>query len=593
MWYWNPAFAVFLRTARSHPRVAQSILNSARTCGYAKPKAPPPQVPKDEGDHDPDIDLITLRRRSASTQKQSQTESSKPLPFRIPIVDASEEPHKHKRGAVPPKLPPRPKVEPIQQDTKPTPPKAPIPIEEHARTAEEPPVSPSSTSGVAPKPSASPDHHQAENPRAEPPPSVTIETLLERFLKPQTPPKVFPELPKRAPQEPLPKAFLPEDADMDLLRPHDIRVKYLRASLARNGKNKSNNHHPNNNSQISNVPLRSSGVVGDVPEHEADSRIRRLGLRAEDSRVIIPRPILSRLIEDTITLSGASIQGDDVIIQRYSPTWHRFARLLRTSDLHKISSSRSSGPPPMPRESRETGTTNAEISTVAEIEQLPKEMKAEPQEKEAKREAEASELSNPSPEQTVAQTSQPANPKIEKDREYIFLIPEEAKGEQPAKEVKPEPLPKESKTEAEAREPTSPSSEQTFIQTTNPSTPVIEKDREYIVLSLNSRKRKVISSKFRKLLDPVSDSGLKSSEGLLKVEYLDRFNLIQRNLTSRYIPHLKSLESEGFYIIAATESGIILCKDSIRDPNGENASGGGWSFGRLWKASKSHRKDSM
>ena len=467
MWYWNPAFAVLLRTARNYPRIARCVLNGCRVSAYTKPTAPPSPLPKDQGDHDPDIDLITLRRRPASTntaQEPQKTEPERPLPFRIPIVDVSEEQSKVKDEAIAPKLPPRPKAEPIQQDPQPA------ALETQGQLTNEPSIAPSSTPTFPPKARESPE---AEKPRADAPSSANLDPQLVEYLKSLKPPKVFSANPKRPTQEPIRPS--PEDADIDLLRPHDIRANYATAGKSKQYK------HTGNNAQGSGPLSRQSGVVGDVPEHEADTRIQRLGLKREGDRVVIPRPILRKLIEDTITLSGASIQGEDVIIQRYSPTWHRFARLLRTSDLHKISSSRSSGPPSIPPE-----TKRNEIQK-----ELLKETKLEHTSKENE----------------------------------IERAPAVGKTEQVPREVKLEHLRKESNTEALENVATVP--EQPVSEITPKSNPHLEKDREYTVLSLNSRKRKVIVSRFRKLLDLAPDSLFKSSEDLLKVEYLDRYSLIR------------------------------------------------------------------
>jgi hypothetical protein len=42
----------------------------------------------------------------------------------------------------------------------------------------------------------------------------------------------------------------------------------------------------------------------------------------------------------------------------------------------------------------------------------------------------------------------------------------------------------------------------------------------------------------------------------------------------RYLPHLKPLELEGFYVSAASESGIVLARDlSSDDPAGTSDAG--------------------
>jgi hypothetical protein len=118
-----------------------------------------------------------------------------------------------------------------------------------------------------------------------------------------------------------------QDLDVEFLRPDDIRATY-------NIPIKKGESTPYQQPPAVESPPSNPGVI---PEHIIDAGIQKLKLTTSGNKVIIPRSTLLRLIEQTITLSGAAQHGDDVIIERYSPTWHRFARLLRTSDLHKIS----------------------------------------------------------------------------------------------------------------------------------------------------------------------------------------------------------------------------------------------------------------
>jgi hypothetical protein len=45
-------------------------------------------------------------------------------------------------------------------------------------------------------------------------------------------------------------------------------------------------------------------------------------------------------------------------------------------------------------------------------------------------------------------------------------------------------------------------------------------------------------------------------------------------LIDRYLPHLKPLESEGFYISATSQSGIVLARDLGSDDPPEDAEAG-------------------
>jgi hypothetical protein len=274
-----------------------------------------------------------------------------------------------------------------------------------------------------------------------------------------------------------------QDLDIEFLRPDDIRSNYLsrRQSADSDRKNK--------DICVSGV---ASGVAGDVPEHLVDAGIQHLKLTSSDANVVIPRPILVQLIEQTISLSGAAVQGDDVVIERYSPTWHRFARLLRTSDLHKIS------------------TLKPQASLQA-----------------------------------------PSTPKItDKTSEQVDIMDANLK----RTVINPN-----ASSKAEFSTPT-------FTE------------REYIILTLEAKKKRVVTTRFRRLLDLSSSVPIPSSEDLLKVESLNLytyFQAFQLTVSCRYLPHLKHLDLEGFFLIAASESGIVLS----RKLDSENVAGthaAGW-----------------
>lgn len=229
-----------------------------------------------------------------------------------------------------------------------------------------------------------------------------------------------------------------QDRDVEFLHPNDVRATY------------------NLSHQSTNMIQRSIGTANDlaapghIPDNVVDAGIQRLKLPFSGDRVLIPRAVLGRLIEQTITLSGAAIHGDDVVIERYSPTWHRFARLLRTSDLDKISALAKPNrvAPKYPKKVEvEEGKTE---SVVPEIVKL-------------------SEIQSPSVQRN-----------INKDRQHDA-----------------------SKTHDE---------------------------REYVILALDNKKKRVVSTRFRRLLDGAPQDAPLSSDSLLKVECLNRSCPICHNL---------------------------------------------------------------
>jgi hypothetical protein len=221
-----------------------------------------------------------------------------------------------------------------------------------------------------------------------------------------------------------------QDRDVEFLHPNDVRATY------------------NLSHQSTDMTQRSIGAAnvpaapGHIPDNVVDAGIQRLKLPSSGDRVVIPRAVLGRLIEQTITLSGAALHGDDVVIERYSPTWHRFARLLRTSDLDKISALAKPNrvAPKYPKKLEvEEGKTE---SLVPENVKLP-------------------EIQPPSVQGNVNKDS----------KHDAFQIPEE---------------------------------------------------REYVILALDSKKKRVVSTKFRRLLDGAPQDVAPSSDSLLKVDCLDK-----------------------------------------------------------------------
>jgi hypothetical protein len=166
------------------------------------------------------------------------------------------------------------------------------------------------------------DHIQPDSARSPP----NMDPYLERYVKSQK--QDVSSLRK----DPLPqdRHRNQRDVDVDLLKPSDIRATYIAPR-----RNKIRSHRPQTVDKVSD--LSSDGPVS-TEEHLVEAGIQHLNLASTAGKVVIPRSVLVRLIEQTITLSGAAVHGEDVVIERYSPTWHRFARLLRTSDFHKISS---------------------------------------------------------------------------------------------------------------------------------------------------------------------------------------------------------------------------------------------------------------
>ena len=222
------------------------------------------------------------------------------------------------------------------------------------------------------------------------------------------------------------------DLDIEFLRPNDVRATYVCR------KKKTN---VDKDGGDTNGRKTASGEPGTIPDYLIHAGIQHLNLSSSDGKVVIPRGVLVRLIEQTINLSGAAVCGDDVVIERYSPTWHRFARLLRTSDLHKISTS--------------TEVLNPADST-----------------------------HNGDSKQPDMQDTTYQGPNGNTTR----VIP-------PPLQPKDEP-------------------------TTSTNTIV---EHEYVILALDTRKKRVITTRFRRLLDGSSTVPLPSSESLLKVEHLNKY----------------------------------------------------------------------
>jgi hypothetical protein len=187
----------------------------------------------------------------------------------------------------------------------------------------------------------------------------------------------------------------------------------------------------------------ASGEPGTIPDHLIHAGIQHLNLTSSAGKVVIPRGMLVRLIEQTINLSGAAVHGDDVVIERYSPTWHRFARLLRTSDLHKISMS-------------------IDLTNVLPPHSQEKNHRAPP---------ETQELTSKKSKETPIATEPPVE----------------------------------------------------CLNANSQPSPSAVVEREYVILALDARKKKVVTTRFRRLLDGSSNVPISSSESLLKVEHLNKY----------------------------------------------------------------------
>src|SRR5208282_1491816 len=323
LWRSTSSFAVFLHISRYPPKpVSRHVTSAAPVFGAACIRSSP-FIPRDDGDHDPEIDLITLRRRVVPDF----------TPKQLSGVTETNESEKSKEER------------PSDRISKPivTPP--PVSAESSASTAISKSAEENSPSEVGrglpqeanttfdgsnliPDMSAANDLNRGGNSgdnRWFHNPSINY---LDPYLVPYL--RSLQSKPSKSTKRPVSLDRQPsqQDLDVDLLRPNDIRATYA--------SRKKRTHVQKENGSIDTIKS-TSGEPGIIPDHLIHAGIQHLNLSSSDGKVVIPKTVLLRLIEQTINLSGAAVHGDDVIIERYSPTWHRFARLLRTSDLHKIS----------------------------------------------------------------------------------------------------------------------------------------------------------------------------------------------------------------------------------------------------------------
>jgi hypothetical protein len=468
LWRSTSSFALLLQISRSPPKTVPRSVTSITPLFPAACIRSSPLIPRDN-DHDPEIDLITLRRRVATEfiSKRSLEVTEKNEPETKP---KSKEERPSDRISEPIVMPPRVSAASSNSTTtsesneENTPYKVGHALPKEGNTAFD-------RSSLIPDTSASKDFDRGGSNGVNSQPNNPSINNLDPFLVPYL--RSLQSKPSKLAKRPVSLDRQPgqQDLDIDLLRPNDIRATYISRTKRAHGCKE--------NGSVDTIKS-TSGEPGIIPDHLIHAGIQHLNLPSSDGKVVIPKSVLLRLIEKTINLSGAAVHGDDVIIERYSPTWHRFARLLRTSDLHKIST-----------------LTDSPVSTRVNHKQ---------------------------------KTGLP--------------------------EFKDVPR-QESKEQAAFSQPVP------GLKGDSSSSPQPVMEREYVILALDTRKKRVATTRFRRLLDGSSNVTLPSSESLLKVEHLNKFAHFHLKLirSSRYLPYLKPLETEGFYVTAAGESGIVLSRN--------------------------------
>jgi hypothetical protein len=429
-WRSSSSAKVLLRISGcTAPITPRTVANT--TASFASPprSTTSPTSPRDEGDHDSDIDLITLRRRTLREKSHQPTSSSYVATGHVPDLP-SRNPVAKSVGIVKPRIrhidsP----AQPQSQHARPSGHDTPLEIEPLSQLIKQSdPTTDASATTLTQK-------DIGVNLKPHPTNYSKLDPYLIKYLESLRPePGSLPRRPVLEPQQPSQR-----DSDIDRLQPSDIRATYFTAT--------NRESHLNQQPAVEDIQdgrFRGSNWMKDP---RAYSGIEHLP-PSIDNKVVIPRPVLVRLIEQTITLSGASVHGNDVVIERYSPTWHRFARLLRTSDLHKI-------------------------STLGEQNRL----KAKtPIKKDANQDNSRLLADDP-----MAADAVSPNTHRRSASESSNLMPE----------------------------------------------PFIE--REYVILALDAKKKRVSLSRFRRLLDGSTEDTSPSAEALLKVESLDRYIIPMRN----------------------------------------------------------------
>ena len=427
LWRSASSFTVLLRVSRWPSISVPPPVTPTAPAYSAFHNRPSPYVPRDDGDHDPEIDLITLRRRADSRAISNKTSSDPQKAGQVfkpndgpPVVGKNQSiDETTSRSAVDLPNSAASKLNSGSHESE-----AQTDILQEVKT-------PVDSSGLTMATSNEVTEQPKESKYGSADPCInTLDPYLVQYLK------SLQHLPAKSTKRPisLDRRTNQQDLDVDFLRPNDIRSTY--------GSRKKRTQIRNNKSDV-NVIKPTSGVPGIIPDHLIHAGIQHLNLSSSDGKVVIPRTVLLRLIEQTINLSGAAVHGDDVIIERYSPTWHRFARLLRTSDLHRISTL--------------TGPLNSFPSNL-----------------EKKNDSEQLEIQDVSHQAAKGKSTTFDRPKTSSNEHYS-------------------------------------SSTQTIVE------------REYVILALDNPKKRVVTTRFRRLLDGSSNVPLLSSESLLKVEYLNKY----------------------------------------------------------------------
>jgi hypothetical protein len=430
-WRISSGFSFLVRVRKQCPQVPRSVSQQFSPGVLTVKRAATPvfeektsslHPPKDDGDHDSNIDLITLRRRHPCPPLSTIVSP--------PLTESDTEQTETGRTSYP---------EPIQasqdQLAQPEGVKSRTDIlskEDSDRRIEKEDSRAKLTSASTSNDLVGNEEHskQPSSTRSNFDfTSTTMDPYLLRYLDQKESPRS-----KSMPHTKTPRLSEQrrsrEDLDVESLRPTDIRSLYMRQRRgSENGEDE----------KIQSKLEHPSGEPASVPEESVDVGIQQLKLASSGNSVVIPRSVLTHLIEKTITLSGASLSGDNVIIEKYSPTWHRFARLLRTSDLHKISALRD------PKTSIVSSNTNPAIQTK----------------------------------------------------------------EQQASDTLPSPI---------LNEPL-PNSEPSNIAEDIRAT----REREFVILSLDSKRKKVISSRFRRLFNDLPQQDYSTPDSLLTVESLNKY----------------------------------------------------------------------
>ena len=430
MVYWRSTstFTVLLRVSQSHLKATPRAVTTAASSLHPSLTHPTSGPFRDEGDHDPDIDLITLRRRSKSDDPSRKTLEEGDHDHTN--LDTASAPSSDSASGDllaigdSPQSATQKKPELVKTESKSS--RLRSQLEGLTKAIDE----------FTPlRPSLNPKDKRRESPEMIENIRTSHVTKKERGLDPYLVSYLKSLHSETTTSMKDPDSHYPkrnqEDVDLDSLSPGDVRATYA----TRKRKLYSEKE------DIEMKPIASiSGEPAETPEHLIRAGLQHLKLPATGGKVVIPRTMLVRLIEQTVNLSGAAVSGDDVVIERYSPTWHRFARLLRTSDLHKIST-----------------------------------------------------LKRPD-------TSSPKSPL--------------KSGMEQGQEMRKDPLPRTETATPDQPTPTKLDESQSIPRFT---------EREYVVLALDSRRKRVVSTRFRRLLDGSANLSPPSSESFLKVESLHRY----------------------------------------------------------------------